>query len=38
VITPALEQAVQTALAMNPATRPTSPSAFASLVQSAAQL
>jgi serine/threonine-protein kinase len=35
VITPALEQAVQTALALNPATRPTSPSAFASIVQSA---
>jgi Protein kinase domain len=34
-ITPALEQAVQTALAMNPAARPTSPSAFASIVQSA---
>jgi serine/threonine-protein kinase len=37
-ITPALEQAVQTALNMNPSARPTSPSAFASLVQSATGL
>ena len=37
-ITPALEQAVQTALATNPSARPTSPSAFASLVQSAVGL
>ncbi|HEX2444217.1 MAG TPA: hypothetical protein VHJ77_09765, partial [Vicinamibacterales bacterium] len=34
-LTPALEQAVQTALSMNPAARPSSPSAFASIVQSA---
>jgi hypothetical protein len=34
-ITPALEQAVQTALGMEPTLRPPSPSAFASLVQSA---
>jgi tRNA A-37 threonylcarbamoyl transferase component Bud32 len=34
-ITPALEQAVQRALGSEPSTRPASPSAFASLVQSA---